>query len=73
MIAEKINKLASGNKVMNAMFQLAIIKVMDEIFHQLEAGKPPSCIDALKGRDAEEVVTFLCAYHRIKMEQEGNE
>lgn len=71
MIAEEINKLANGNKFLNAMFQSAIIKVMDGIYYQLEAGKPPSCIDALKGCDYEEVVSFLCAYHRIKMEQVG--
>lgn len=71
MIAEEINSQAKGNPVLNIMFQDALISVMDGIYNQLEAGKPPSCIDALKGCDYEEVVSFLCAYHRIKMEQVG--
>lgn len=72
MIADEIYKLAKGNSILNKMFTEAIIEAMDRIFFQLQAGYPPSTIEGLKNCDYEEVVTFLCTYHKIKMEQERN-
>lgn len=57
--------LALGKAIMEAS-----IESMDGIFEQLDAGRPPRYIEGLKHCDQEEVVTFLCTYHKIKMEQE---
>nr|DAZ70775.1 MAG TPA: hypothetical protein [Caudoviricetes sp.] len=70
MIADEIHKLAKGSQILNKMFTEAIIEAMDKMFFQLQAGYPPSTIEGLKNCDQEEVVIFLCTYHKIKMEQE---
>ncbi|QYA57165.1 hypothetical protein [Escherichia phage KW1E_UTAR] len=70
MIADEIHKIAKGSQILNKMFTEAIINVMDGMFEQLEEGRPPLYIEGLKNCDQEEVITFLCTYHKIKMEQE---
>lgn len=56
---------ALGKAIMEAS-----IESMDGMFEQLDAGRPPRYIKGLENCDQEEVITFLCTYHKIKMEQE---
>lgn len=70
MIADEIHRLSEGNSILNKMFTEAIINVLDGMFEQLEEGRSPRHINGLKNCDYSEVVSFLCTYHKIKMEQE---